>query len=351
MQMSGSITGCSDCGTFSSQLDRLGRASCARAVLRAGGAADRSRARPRSTRRPAFASRSYEPVKDRPPARRSYEADRNCLMAVARLRSGQDIAGARRVGCAGSCKYPRGARHQAGARCSKSDPAGLIGPTGEVLEGRRTHLAGDCHGETRVRSIRCRRRLRHDDGGVPAEQSQPAAARRDHGRHTSMWFPIAAGSVHEIGRQTADGAVACESCHAATTASFKDFCVRRLPRPRADGHRPAPPGRARRIRPPTATRAAPATRATRTAQHTPFSHPASPATAPPATTSAKLVRGAARPRLHAPARRARRLRRAATRPRRGSGGRRPPKDSSTIPRGRHRRRARSRPTRHLASPA
>jgi len=43
---------------------------------------------------------------------------------------------------------------------------------------------------------------------------------------THMWFPIAAGNVHEIGRQTADGAIACESCHAATTASFKDFsCV------------------------------------------------------------------------------------------------------------------------------
>jgi hypothetical protein len=39
------------------------------------------------------------------------------------------------------------------------------------------------------------------------------------------WFPITAG-VHAIGASTADGPIACASCHSSTAASFKEFsCV------------------------------------------------------------------------------------------------------------------------------
>ena len=43
---------------------------------------------------------------------------------------------------------------------------------------------------------------------------------------THQWFPITSGTPHAIGRPMPDGAMACESCHAATSNSFKDFtCV------------------------------------------------------------------------------------------------------------------------------
>ncbi|MBK7860858.1 MAG: hypothetical protein IPJ65_20095 [Archangiaceae bacterium] len=40
-------------------------------------------------------------------------------------------------------------------------------------------------------------------------------------RHT--WFPITAGSSHELGRAALDGPITCESCHASTNSDFKQF--------------------------------------------------------------------------------------------------------------------------------
>ena len=43
---------------------------------------------------------------------------------------------------------------------------------------------------------------------------------------THQWFPITTGTPHAMGRVMPDGAMACESCHAPTSNSFKDFtCV------------------------------------------------------------------------------------------------------------------------------
>ena len=43
---------------------------------------------------------------------------------------------------------------------------------------------------------------------------------------THKWFPIAAANTHAIGRVMPDGTMACQSCHAATNTSFKEFnCV------------------------------------------------------------------------------------------------------------------------------
>ena len=40
---------------------------------------------------------------------------------------------------------------------------------------------------------------------------------------THPWFPLTAGTAHELGRELVDGKMACESCHAPASASFKDF--------------------------------------------------------------------------------------------------------------------------------
>lgn len=40
---------------------------------------------------------------------------------------------------------------------------------------------------------------------------------------THTFFPITSGEVHELGKGTRNGAIACESCHPADGASYKDF--------------------------------------------------------------------------------------------------------------------------------
>ena len=37
------------------------------------------------------------------------------------------------------------------------------------------------------------------------------------------WFPITPGSAHALGRKLSDGTLACESCHAPSSTSFKQF--------------------------------------------------------------------------------------------------------------------------------
>jgi cytochrome c551/c552 len=43
---------------------------------------------------------------------------------------------------------------------------------------------------------------------------------------THSWFPITAGNAHALGRVMSDGTMSCDSCHAPTNTTFKDFsCV------------------------------------------------------------------------------------------------------------------------------
>ncbi len=53
---------------------------------------------------------------------------------------------------------------------------------------------------------------------LPASQPVAGVTVANH-----RWFPLSAGATHEVGALTADGVMACESCHAPAAASFSDI--------------------------------------------------------------------------------------------------------------------------------